>query len=123
MNLKFCCDMQMIASEFGVNTNPCNHHTLGQELRHILYKHCLHAKAYLNIIGDHVHPSVATVYPSSNGYFQLDNAPLLQSTSSQAGSTNMTVISVYFGVLHRHQISIQECQFRLKWNGKFSALM
>jgi len=27
------------------------------------------------IISDHVHPFMATMYPSSDGYFQQDNAP------------------------------------------------
>jgi len=37
--------------------------------------HCLKAMAYLNIVSDHVHPLMATMYPSSDGYFQQDNAP------------------------------------------------
>jgi len=37
--------------------------------------HCLNAMAYLSIVSDHVHPFVATMYPSSDGYFQQDNAP------------------------------------------------
>ncbi len=31
--------------------------------------------AYLSIVADHVHPFMTTVYPSSDGYFQQDNAP------------------------------------------------
>ncbi len=31
--------------------------------------------AYLSIVADHVHPFLTTVYPSSDGYFQQDNAP------------------------------------------------
>ena len=27
------------------------------------------------VVADHVHPIKATIYPSSNGYFQQDNAP------------------------------------------------
>lgn len=30
---------------------------------------------YLSIVVDHVHPLMATIYPSSNGYFPLDTAP------------------------------------------------
>jgi len=37
--------------------------------------HCLNAKAYLSIVSDHVHPFMATMNPSSDGYFQQDNAP------------------------------------------------
>ncbi len=38
-------------------------------------EHCLNATAYLSIVSDHVHPFMTTVYPSSDGYFQQDNAP------------------------------------------------
>ncbi len=38
-------------------------------------EHCLNATAYLSIVADHVHPFMTTVYPSSDGYFQQDNAP------------------------------------------------
>jgi len=33
----------------------------------------LNATAYLSIFSDHVHPLMATMYPSSDGYFQQDN--------------------------------------------------
>ncbi len=36
---------------------------------------CLNATVYLSIFADHVHPFMTTVYPSSDGYFQQDNAP------------------------------------------------
>jgi len=29
----------------------------------------------LSIVSDHVHPFMATMYPSSDGYYQQDNAP------------------------------------------------
>jgi len=35
----------------------------------------LNVTAYLSIVSDHVHPFMATMYPSSDGYFQQDNAP------------------------------------------------
>ncbi len=35
----------------------------------------LNVTAYLNIVADHVHPFMTTVYPSSDRYFQQDNAP------------------------------------------------
>ncbi len=38
-------------------------------------EHRLNATAYLSIVADHVHPFMTTVYPSSDGYFQQDNAP------------------------------------------------
>ncbi len=34
----------------------------------------INATAYLSIVADHVHPFMTTVYPSSDGYFQQDNA-------------------------------------------------
>jgi len=37
--------------------------------------HHLNATAYLSIVSDHVHPFMTTMYPSSDGYFQQDNAP------------------------------------------------
>ncbi len=47
-------------------------HTLGPL---VLIAHCLNATAYLSIVADHVHPFMTTVYSSSDGYFQQDNAP------------------------------------------------
>ncbi len=38
-------------------------------------EHCLNATAYLSIVTDHVYPFMTTVHPSSDGYFQQDNAP------------------------------------------------
>ncbi len=38
-------------------------------------EHNLNATDYLSIIADHVHSFMTTVYPSSDGYFQQDNAP------------------------------------------------
>jgi len=37
--------------------------------------HRLNATAYLSIVSDNVHPFMATMYPSSDGYFQQDNEP------------------------------------------------
>ncbi len=37
-------------------------------------EHRLNATVYLSVVADHVHPFMTTVYPSSNGYFQMDNA-------------------------------------------------
>uniref|UniRef100_A0AAY5LA27 Transposase Tc1-like domain-containing protein n=1 Tax=Esox lucius TaxID=8010 RepID=A0AAY5LA27_ESOLU len=47
-------------------------HTLGPLMP---IGHCLNATAYLCIVSDHVHPFMTTLYPSSDGYFQQDNAP------------------------------------------------
>ncbi len=38
-------------------------------------EYCLNATAYLSIVVDHVHTFKTTVYPSSDGYFQQENAP------------------------------------------------
>ncbi len=47
-------------------------HTLGVL---VPIEHGLNAAVYLSIVADHVHPFMTTVYPSSDGYFQQDNAP------------------------------------------------
>ncbi len=47
-------------------------HTLGPL---VPIEHRLNTTAYLSIIADHVHPFMTTVYLSSDGYFQQDNAP------------------------------------------------
>ncbi len=47
-------------------------HTLGPL---VPIEHRLNATAYLSIVADHVHPFMITVYPSSDDYFQQDNAP------------------------------------------------
>ncbi len=47
-------------------------HTLGPL---VPINHCLNTTAYLSIVADHVYPFMTTVYLSSNGYFQQDNAP------------------------------------------------
>ncbi len=72
MNLDFCRDIQMVGSEFGVKYMKVLRHTLGLL---VPIEHCLNATAYLSIVADHVHPFMTTVYPSSDGYFQQDNAP------------------------------------------------
>ncbi len=47
-------------------------HTLGPL---VPIEHRLNSTAYLSIVADHVHPFMTTVYPSSDDYFQQDNAP------------------------------------------------
>ncbi len=47
-------------------------HTLGPL---VPIEHRLNTTVYLSIVADHVHPFMTTVYPSSDGYFQQDNAP------------------------------------------------
>ncbi len=47
----------------------------GVMLWEISIEHRLNTTAYLSIVADHVHPFMTTVYSSSDGYFQQDNAP------------------------------------------------
>ncbi len=47
-------------------------HTLGTL---VPIEHSLNTSAYLSIVADHVHPFMTTVHPSSDDYFQQDNAP------------------------------------------------
>ncbi len=47
-------------------------HTLGPL---VPIEHRLNITAYLSIVADRVLPFMTTVYPSSDGYFQQDNAP------------------------------------------------
>ncbi len=47
-------------------------HTLGPL---VPIEHRLNTTADLSIVADHVHPFMTTVYPSSDDYFQQDNAP------------------------------------------------
>ncbi len=78
-------------------------HTLGLL---VLIEHRLNATAYLSIVVDHVHPFMTTVYPSSDVYFQQDNAPW-HKAQIVTGFLNMTMSSLYSNGLHSHQISIQ----------------
>ncbi len=59
-------------------------------------EHCLNTAAYRSIVADHVHPFITTVYPSSDGYFQQDNAPCHKAQSPQTGFLNMTMSSLYW---------------------------
>ncbi len=38
-------------------------------------EHCLNITAFLNIVADHVHPIMTTVYLSCDGYLRQDIAP------------------------------------------------
>ena len=95
MNLYFCWGIQVVGLEFGASQHEtmdptwlvstvqacwrCNGcggmfswHTLDPL---IPVYHCLNATAYLSIVADHVNPFMATMYPSSNNYFQHDKSP------------------------------------------------
>ncbi len=95
MSFDFCCNIQMLASEFVVkNMKAWIHPALPQQFRLLVVgvmvwgifswhtlgplvpiEHPLNATAYLSIVADHVHPFMTTVYPSSDDHFQQDNAP------------------------------------------------
>ncbi len=92
IRLNFFCNIQMVGSKFGIkNMKAWIHpatvqagggglmvwgifswHTLGPL---VPIENHLNATAYLSIVADHVHPFTTTVYPSSDGYLQQDNAP------------------------------------------------
>ncbi len=82
-------------------------HTLGPL---VPVEHCLNATASLNIVADHVHPFMTTVYPSSDDHFQQDNAPChkdqIISDWFLEHDGDMMVATLPNG-LHSHQISIQ----------------
>jgi len=65
-------------------------HTLGPL---VPIGHHLNATAYLSIVSDHVPPFMATMSPSSDGYFQQDNALKLE--SFQIGFLNMTMTPTF----------------------------
>jgi len=66
-------------------------HTLGPL---VPIGHLLNATAYLSIVSDHVHPFMVTMYPSSDGYFQEDNAPCHKAQIISNGFLNMTMSSL-----------------------------
>ncbi len=76
-------------------------HTLGP-LVPIEYR--LNATVYPSIVADHVHPFMTTVYPSSDCYFQQDNAP---QSSNHRRLVSWTGQWVHSNGIHSHQISIQ----------------
>ncbi len=68
-----CLGSTVQAGDGGVMVRGINYwHTFG----HLVpIEHYLNATAYLSIVADHVHPFMSTVYSSSDGYFEQDNAP------------------------------------------------
>ncbi len=67
----FCLDSKVQAGGDGVMVwGIYSWHILGPL---VPIEHCLKATAYLSIVADH--PFMTTVYTSSDGYFQQDNAP------------------------------------------------
>ncbi len=101
MSLDFCCDTQMVGSEFGVKNmvSSClvsmvqagggvmvwgifSWHTLGPL---VPIEHHLNATAFLSIVAEHVHPFMTTVYTSS------DVLPAGQCTMSQSSNHHRLV--------------------------------
>ncbi len=72
--LPWCCLVSTVQAGRGWcnGVGDFSWHTLGPL---VPTEHCLNATAYLSIAADNVHPFMTTVYPSSDGYFQKDNAP------------------------------------------------
>ncbi len=70
-------------------------------------EHRLNATAYMNIVADHVHPFMTTVYPSSDATSSRIMHYVTKLKSSQTDFLNMTISSLYLNYLHSHQISIQ----------------
>ncbi len=67
-----CLDLTVQAGGDGVMVcGIYSWHTLGPL---VPIEHRLNATAYLSIVADHLHPFMTTVYPSSDGYFQQNNA-------------------------------------------------
>ncbi len=70
-------------------------------------EHRLNTTAYMNIVADHVHPFMTTVYPSSDATSSRIMHYVTKLKSSQTDFLNMTISSLYLNYLHSHQISIQ----------------
>ncbi len=81
---------------------------------------CYHLiTAYLSIVADHVHPFMNSVYPSSDDYFQQDNAPCHK---AQTISDWILEHDNEFTLLKwPHQISIQKSSLGIRMNGRFAS--
>ncbi len=127
MSLDFCCDIQMVGSEFGVKNTwrhgsilPCLNGSgwwwwcngVGDIfLAHfgplVPIEQRLNTTAYLSIVADHVHPFMTTVYHLLMASSSRIMHHVTKFKSSQTGFLNMTMSSLYSNGLHSHQISIQ----------------
>ncbi len=111
MSLDFCCDIQMVGSEFGIKImDPSclvstvhggggvmvwgifSWHTLGPL---VPIEHSLNATAYLSIVADHVHPFMTTVYHLLMATSSRIMHHVTKLKSSQTGFLNMTMSSLY----------------------------
>ncbi len=126
MNLDFCCNIQIVGSEFSVkNMKAWIHPALSQRFRwcngvgiiflaHFVprmyivpIEYNLNTTAYLSVVADHVHPFMTTVHPSSDATSSRIMHRVTKLKSSQTGFWNMTMSSLYSNGLHSHQISVQ----------------
>ncbi len=126
MSLDFCCDIQMVGSEFGVKNMkawiilPCLNGSgwwwwcngVG-DIFLVPIEHRLNATDYLSIVADHVHPFMTTVYPSSDTTSNRIMHHVTKLKSSQTGFLNMTMSSLYLNGLHSHHILIH---ISILWN-------
>ncbi len=86
-------------------------------------EHRLNATVYLSIVADHVHPFMTTVCPSSDGYFQQDNAWCHSSNHLRLVSWTRQWVHFTQMASTSHQISIQWSTFGMWWNRRFTSWM
>ncbi len=83
-------------------------HIFLAHLAHLVpIEHRLNATDYLSIVADHIHPFITTVYPSSDGYFQQDNASCHKAQIISDSFLEHDNELILLKCLHSHQISIQ----------------
>jgi len=97
MSLDFCCDIQMVGSDFCVNNMKVWIHPL------VPIEQCLNTTAYLSIVTDHVHPFMTILYPSSDGLFSRITCHVTKLKSYPNRFQNMTMSSLCSNDLHSHQ--------------------
>ncbi len=87
-------------------------------------EHRLNTTAYLSIVADHVHPFMTTVYQSSDGYFQQDNASchkaLIISDWFLEYDNEFTLIK---WPPQSPDLNPIESTFEMWWNGRFASWM
>ncbi len=104
-SMDLSCLVSMVQAAAGVMVwGVFSWHTLGLL---VPIWHCLNATAFLSIVADYVHPFMTSVYPSSDGYFQQDNAPCHKAQIISDWFLEHDNEFLYSNGLHSHQISIQ----------------
>ncbi len=97
-------------------------HTLGPL---VPIENLLNATAYLSIVADHVHPFMTTVYPSSDVYFQQDNAPYNMLSCQYGPKSLRNVSNALLNLCHEElrqfwrQKRVQPCTskvYLIKWH-------